>query len=506
MSSRALQWLSLVGIIWLQSINGTSFNFPSYSSQFKHQLSMSQLQLNNLAFASDAGKLFGFVSGFAANSLPLWLVLVIGSSLGLVGYGVQYLFIINKLHDPSYWVIFLLTVLAGNSICWINTVCYIVAIRNFKAHRHVAVGISTSYQGLSAKIYTDIVESMFSKRSSKRTETFLLLNSVLPLGVSVLVSPFVRVHVVEEQGGLEIGVFLIFMITIATGVFAVFTSLGSISTKLSPLTGLVGILVFLLLPLAVAVAENVKRKTEQPEKQRDAVEAAMEEIGAKEMLKRMNFWLHFGVYFFGATLGLVFLNNLGQIAESRRSSGVSSLVSLSASFGFFGRLAPSLLDHFFPGKLMKSKPGWMVALLGAMCGGFFLLLWPTDMSLCTSTAIIAGCTGAITSIAVSVTTELFGADNFSINHNLVVANIPLGSFLFGSLAGFLYRMQVPAGAGKCIGVECYRAVFFIWGCLCLVGTLLALVLFARTRSFYSTKRRMVEDSPPLHVLPLSIVS
>ncbi|XP_038895111.1 protein NUCLEAR FUSION DEFECTIVE 4 [Benincasa hispida] len=516
-SSIVFQWLSLVGIIWLQSINGTNFNFPSYSSQLKQQLSMSQLQLNNLAFASDAGKLFACFSGLAANYLPLWLVLFIGASLGLVGYGVQYLFVTNQIQSPSYCVIFLLTVLAGNSICWINTVCYMVAITNFGTNRQIAVGISTSYQGLSAKIYTNIVSSIFSKHSSKTTETFLLLNSVLPMGVCVLASPLARIlKVVEEQGKLEVGFFVIFVITIATGIFAAVTSVGSISRMLSPLSGLVGIVVFLVLPLVVAVVEKVKeslkegkerrvyhftveenkdvervRGENQSKLERDGdSEEAMEEIGAKEMVKRINFWLYFGVYLFGATLGLAFLNNLGQIAESRGSSSVSSLVSLSSSFGFFGRLMPSILDYFLSRKkCMKSKPGWMVGLMGVLCGGFFLLLCPTDVSLCVSTAIIAVCTGAITSISVSTTSELFGANNFSINHNLLVANIPFGSFLFGYMAAFLYHKQAGGdGTGKCIGVECYRTTFFIWGCFSSFGTLLALLLFARTKTFYSTTR------------------
>ncbi|KAL5170152.1 Protein NUCLEAR FUSION DEFECTIVE 4 [Glycine soja] len=71
-----------------------------------------------------------------------------------------------------------------------------------------------------------------------------------------------------------------------------------------------------------------------------------EEIGETLMLRRIDFWLYFFIYFFGATIGLVYLNNLGQIAESRGFSGTSSLVSLSSSFGFFGRLIPSLSDYF----------------------------------------------------------------------------------------------------------------------------------------------------------------
>ncbi|KAL3649192.1 hypothetical protein CASFOL_005595 [Castilleja foliolosa] len=156
----ALQWLSLVATIWLQSINGTNSNFPAYSSHLKKILSISQLQLNNLASASDAGKLLGWISGVAARHLSLRLVLLIGSILGLVGYGVQYLFLAGHINSLSYWHVFLLTVLAGNSICWINTVCYILVIKNFPLDQQIAVGLSTSYVGLSAKIYTALVDSV----------------------------------------------------------------------------------------------------------------------------------------------------------------------------------------------------------------------------------------------------------------------------------------------------------------------------------------------------------
>lgn len=92
------------------------------------------------------------------------------------------------------------------------------------------------------------------------------------------------------------------------------------------------------------VIENVEKEEEVKEEENIGVR---EEIGVKTMLRRVDFWLYFMVYFFGATLGLVYLNNLGQIAESRGCSRTSSLVALSSSFGFFGRLLPSLFDYFF---------------------------------------------------------------------------------------------------------------------------------------------------------------
>ncbi|KAJ9543707.1 hypothetical protein OSB04_023414 [Centaurea solstitialis] len=400
----ALQWLSLVGIIWLQAISATNSNFPAYSSQLKLLLSLSQLQLNNLAFASDAGKLFGFFSGMAAIYLPLWLVLLIGSLLGFIGYGVQYLFLVtNNISYLPYSLVFLLTVLAGNSICWINTVCYVIAIQNFPLNRQLAVGLSTSYQGLSAKIYLDVVDVVFNSPSRIDSDgggakSYLLSNSILPLVNKCDES---SIDVEGTNGGVDI---------------------------------------------------------EQAVKDEGVLVNDGEEMGVKVMMKKLNFWLYFFVYMFGATIGMVYLNNLGQIAESRGGSNTSSLVSLTSSFGFFGRLFPCLLDyHLSRAKYKVSRPALIALMMVPMTTAFFLLLNSSNICLYISTATIGICTGAITSISVSTTAELFGTKSFGVNHNVVVTNIPIGSLLFGKMAALLYREQgLTSGNGKCMGVKCYQ--------------------------------------------------
>ncbi|XP_004500337.1 protein NUCLEAR FUSION DEFECTIVE 4-like [Cicer arietinum] len=516
MHSTSLKWLSLVAIIWLQAINGTNTDFPAYSSQLKQLLSISQIQLNTLAFASDAGKLFGWLSGLAAIHLPLWLVLIIGSTLGLIGYGVQYyLFLTNQISSLSYWHVFLLTFLAGNSICWINTVCYVVAIRNFLSNSQVAVGLSTSYQGLSAKIYINIVDVVSPHNKAK---TFLFMNSLVPIVISLLVAPIVREIEVKNPKHSSVGFALMFVITIATGIYAVMSSLQFFTSKISSLGVLIGLLVSLLLPLLLPISFKIKELVDSWYKKRERLRVyhftmdennneesrvsevkegedcseveeidVMEEIGVKLMLKRMNFWLYLFVYFFGATIGLVFLNNLGQIAESRGCSATSSLVSLSSSFGFFGRLMPSLVNYFYRGKHKISRAASMVAVMAPTSCAFFLLINKNDLALYISTAVIGVSTGAITSIAVSTTTELFGTKNFSVNHNVLVANIPIGSFLFGYSAALVYRKEGNEH-GNCIGIDCYRNTFILWGSCCCLGTLLALILHTRTRNFYSHKQ------------------
>jgi hypothetical protein len=348
MSPGYLLWLSLVAIIWLQSLNGTNTNFPSYSSQLKQQLSISQVQLNNLAFASDAGKFFGFLSGIAAAYLPLWVVLLFGSFLGFIGYGLQYLFLTNLL-KLSYVQIFALNFIAGNSICWINTVCYSVIIRNFPSDSQIPVGITTSYQGLSAKIYTDIVHAAPHK-PHKTAKAYLLLSSISPAIVSVIAAPLFAKKI-DDVGRLrarskKVGFFLLFLIiALLTGIYSVISSLGLTSRKLSPVAGAIVIAVFLLAPLLVPIIYLIGLMKEEGEDDTEIREV----VPGGEMLlvQRLDFWLLFFVYLFGATLGMVFLNNLGQIAESRGYSGTTDFVSWCSSFVFFGRLIPSLMDYYF---------------------------------------------------------------------------------------------------------------------------------------------------------------
>lgn len=116
---------------------------------------------------------------------------------------------------------------------------------------------------------------------------------------------------------------------------------------------------------------------------------------------------------------------------------------------------------------------------------FFLLLSSSKVSLFISTAIIGMCTGAMTSIAVSLTSDLFGLENFSVNHNLIVANIPVGSLLFGYIAAQIY--EGGGRQGVCIGVQCYRTTFIIWGSICTFGTILSFILYIRTKSYLSKR-------------------
>lgn len=66
-------------------------------------MNLTQLQLNNLSVAKDVGKAFGILAGLASDKFPTWVILLIGSVEGLVGYGGQWLVVSQRIQPLSYW-------------------------------------------------------------------------------------------------------------------------------------------------------------------------------------------------------------------------------------------------------------------------------------------------------------------------------------------------------------------------------------------------------------------
>lgn len=79
--------------------------------------------------------------------------------------------------------------------------------------------------------------------------------------------------------------------------------------------------------------------------ERDRLVMLGEEHKANMLVRRLDFWLYYCLYFFGGTIGLVYTNNLGQIAQSLGlSSTTSTLITIYSAFSFFGRLLSAAPD------------------------------------------------------------------------------------------------------------------------------------------------------------------
>ncbi|XP_015938540.2 protein NUCLEAR FUSION DEFECTIVE 4-like, partial [Arachis duranensis] len=224
------------------------------------------------------------------------------------------------------------------------------------------------------------------------------------------------------------------------------------------------------------------------------------------LVRRLDFWLNYVAYFCGGTIGLVYSNNLGQIAQSLyMSSSTSTLVTLYSSFSFFGRLLSAAPDYI-RNKFYSARTGWLTIALMPTPIAFILLASPESaVALHAGTAIIGLSSGFIFAAAVSVTSELFGPNSVSVNHNILVTNIPIGSLLYGFLAALVYDSNAYSIPGNslsetlvCMGRKCYFWTFVSWGCLSVVGLVSSLLLFLRTKHAYDHfERHRISTQTPI---------
>ncbi|KAL8137203.1 hypothetical protein V2J09_003204 [Rumex salicifolius] len=553
MAGQSRKWMILVATIWIQAFTGTNFDFSSYSSDLKSVLGISQLQLNYLATASDFGKAVGWSSGLALLWLPLPAVMFIAAAMGLVGYGIQWLLIRSAISLP-YVVVFLLCLLSGCSICWFNTVCFVLCIKNFLANRSLAISLTVSFNGVTAALYTLAANSINSSSNS----LYLLLNAIIPLITSfAALIPILRQPDIEPLRPNIVQydsiIFLILNILAAiTGLYLLFGS--SIAINLTSARLLFGgallLLAFpLFIPGIVYARDWFKRQiyssfrlddsgfllvndddlgvhreltlsrqnsysstvpllagngsTDGSGKgrgfcgwliEKDQLVMLGEEHSAWLLIHRLDFWLYYIAYFCGGTIGLVYSNNLGQIAQSLgHSTHTSRLVTIYSSFSFFGRLLSATPDYIRT-KFYFARTGWLALALIPTPVAFFLLAGSGgSIALQTGTALIGLSSGFIFAAAVSITSELFGPNNVGVNHNIVITNIPIGSLLYGLIAALVYDSNanssneiamVTTDSMVCMGRKCYFLTFVWWGCTSLVGLASSVVLFMRTRPAY----------------------
>ncbi|XP_075643662.1 protein NUCLEAR FUSION DEFECTIVE 4-like [Castanea sativa] len=548
MAGQSRKWMILVATTWIQAFTGTNFDFSSYSSDLKTVLEITQVQLNYLSVASDMGKAFGWCSGVCLMYLPLWVVMFMASFMGLFGYGLQWL-VIQRIITLPYFLVFPLCLMAGCSICWFNTVCYVLCIRNFPVNRSLALSLTISFNGVTAAIYTLIANAI----NPNDDTIYLFLNALVPLFTSgIALIPILRQPPLQslttEAIRRDSFIFLcLYIVAVITGLYLLL--LNSLSSNVSVARilfgGALGLLVLPLCLPGIVYAREWARRNIYPAfrfdnssfnlidpddlelhkeligsesngtngnsytavdkdgcygkvMEKDRLTVLGEEHPARLLVRRWDFWLYYLAYFCGGTLGLVYSNNLGQISQSLGySSLTSSLVTLYSTCSFFGRLLSAAPD-FLRDKVYFARTGWLaVALVPTPIAFFLLASSGSEAVLRAGTGLIGLSSGFLFSAAVSITSELFGPNSAGVNHNILITNIPIGSLLYGLLAALVYDSNAGGSAlsrflGEtmvCMGRKCYLKTFIWWGCISLFGVVSSFLLFLRTKLAYERFER-----------------
>ncbi|XP_062102595.1 protein NUCLEAR FUSION DEFECTIVE 4-like [Humulus lupulus] len=527
--SPASKWLGFVTAIWVQAICGNNYTFANYSDALKSLMALTQLQLNNLSVAKDVGKAFGLLSGLASDRWSTSTILIIGSVEGLIGYGVQWLVVSQRISPLPYWQMCIFLCFGGNSTTWMNTAVLVTCMRNFPKNRGPVSGILKGYVGLSTAIFTDVSTALFSSDPS----TLLLTLAVVPAVVCLTAVIFLRETTSfptsptdEKRQTQYFNVFNAIAILVALYLL-VFDVTGSHSRLLS-LGFAAGLLVLLALPLGVPLysllskprpSSDVERQIQKPlleepkeaEKEESGVEVELsqrrpligEEHSVVEMIGTLEFWVLFVSFLCGVGTGLCVMNNMGQMGAALGYSDVSIFVSFTSIWGFLGRIGSGLVSEYYIGKFGTPRPIWNAISQVIMAFGYIFMALALPGSLYVGSILVGICYGIRLTITVPVASELFGLKYYGLLYNILILNLPLGSFLFsGLLAGFLYdaQAQTTAGGGNtCIGPQCYMLVFVIMALVSIIGLGLDLLLAFRTRNLYSNicaDKNSVTSSPP----------
>ncbi|KAH6768627.1 Major facilitator superfamily protein [Perilla frutescens var. frutescens] len=470
-ASPAGKWLGFVTAVWVQTISGNNYTFSNYSSALKTLMALTQLQLNNLSVAKDVGKAFGIFAGLASDRLPPPLILLIGSIVGFVGYGAQWLVVSRCIPPLPYWAMCVFLCMGGNSTTWMNTAVLVTCIRNFRRNRGPVSGILKGYVGLSTAIFTDLCSALFADDPAK----FLLMLAIIPLVVCLAAVLFLR-EVPPSSSAAEdgeesgfFGVINVLAIVIAVYLLA-FDLTGPHGSRFSRIFAAL-LLVLLATPILIPFY------------------LATQKFVAKSVDVEVDFWILFVSFLCGVGTGLAVMNNMGQIGLALGYSDISIFVSLTSIWGFFGRILSGSLSEYFIRRGGTPRPIWNAASQIVMAVGYILMATAMPGSLYVGASVVGICYGVRLAVTVPTASELFGLKYYGLIYNILILNLPLGSFLFsGLLAGFLYDREAAAAAGggnTCIGAHCYRLVFLVMAAACVVGFGLDVWLAIRTRRIYS---------------------
>lgn len=144
-------------------------------------------------------------------------------------------------------------------------------------------------------------------------------------------------------------------------------------------------------------------------------------------------------------------------------------------------------------KVHFARTGWLaIALVPTPIAFILLATSGSKIALQAGTGLIGLSSGFIFSASVSITSELFGPNSSGVNHNILITNIPFGSFLYGVLAAVAYDSSAGSSnqtaalgdAVVCIGRKCYLQTFIWWACISVVGLASSFLLFRRTKPAY----------------------
>ncbi|KAG8387597.1 hypothetical protein BUALT_Bualt02G0037800 [Buddleja alternifolia] len=522
------RWFSLFASFLIMAGAGATYLFGTYSKEIKSTLGYDQTTLNLLGFFKDFGANVGVLSGLLAEVTPTWFVLLVGAAMNFAGYFLIWLSVTGKIAKPRVWQMCLYICLGANSQNFANTGALVTSVKNFPEGRGIMLGLLKGFTGLSGAILTQIYLAVYGNDS----KALILLIAWLPAALSVIFVYTIREIKAVRQANEHRVFFHFLYISIALALFIMAMTLLQkfVTFSRSAYAGSATVAcAFLFIPLFIAIREELpiwrlkkqdiskppqitveKPKTvEKPNE--DANVACFADICNKpergedytilQALLSVDMLILFLATFCGLGSSLTAVDNLGQIGESLGypTKTTKAFVSLLSIWNFFGRIFSGFVSESLLVKYKFPRTLMMTLVLSLSGIGMLLIAFPFQGSLYIASIIIGFSFGAQLPLLFAIISELFGLKYYSTLFNCGQLASPLGSYILNvKMAGPLYDREAVKELAKkgmtrsmvkeliCVGPHCYRMPFIILAAVTFFGSIISLVLVARTRKFYKS--------------------
>lgn len=206
-----------------------------------------------------------------------------------------------------------------------------------------------------------------------------------------------------------------------------------------------------------------------------------------QAMRTVNFWLLFLATACALGSGLATLNNLTQIGEALSYTPLetTTLISLWSIWNSLGRFGGGYVSDYILHTKGWARPLFMAGSLAIMSVGHLVIASGMPGCLYAGSILVGICYGSQLSLMPTIASELFGVVNMGTIFNTITIAGPLGSYILSvRVVGYIYDKETSGEDNTCLGVHCFMLSFLIMAAVTFLGSLFAVGLSMRTRSYY----------------------
>nr|DAD31121.1 TPA_asm: hypothetical protein HUJ06_009972 [Nelumbo nucifera] len=506
------KWIATVASIWIQCTSGASYTFGIYSPVLKSSQGYDQSTLDSIAVFKDIGANVGLLSGLLYDAVAVrprssasspsswinsfggpWIVHVAGAIQCFTGYFSMWLSVTGILHRPPVPLMCLFMFLAAHSQTFFNTANVVTAVQNFPNYSGTIVGIMKGFLGLSGAILIQVYEAMYKAihytngaDDKKNLNGFSLvaLNIAAYLMVMIILE-----NITTFELWARVLAFVALLLLLASPFIIAIRAQLRDMPRSSQTMGLEG-----SRPMdETGLLEEEKyhempSDTDQESYIHDKrIMPGGEGLNLLQAMCTINFWIIFLAMACGMGSGLATVNNISQIGGSLGYTTVerSTLVSLWSIWNFLGRFGAGYISDYFLHLRGLARPLFMAITLAAMSIGHAIIASGLPGALYAGSILVGVCYGSQWSLMPTIASELFGVLHMGTIFNTISIASPIGSYILSvRVVGYIYDKEASGSGNTCSGAHCFMLSFLIMASVSLLGFLVALGLFFRTRRFY----------------------